>query len=325
MHWQGSYNCVQENMASNFSDNLYFTVNSSTHVGLFFIAVLPTLILCLLCVVALFFASSIKWQMRVILINIFAADICTWLGLTVLYLGFPLRASVQMGGEWSCNVAISLFIVGQQQKFAITALYAVMVYVFVKYGPCKLKWYAIVPYIGITWMVAIAISIFPITNESSLNNNGFCKTKGHVPSSLGFVVTVLFVVGENLVLLIATIVFSLLTYCFLKKSALQEDVEMKKAVAKILLYFVIAIIITILSNSIPAAFPTIREAFRDKGAANLISLIEFVVELFLNLPLLITPVATIVILKPIQEELKKMCRKKSHVNLSNEAELESVN
>ena len=152
-------------------------------------------------------------------------------------------------------------IVGQQQKFTITALYAVMVYVFVKYGSQKLKWHAIVPYIGITWMVAIAISIFPSIKASSLNSNGFCIMEEHILSSSGFAASVLFVVGENFVSLIATIVFSLLTYCFLKKSALQENVEMKKAVAKILLYFVISVIIN--SNSIPASFPTIREAFGD--------------------------------------------------------------
>lgn len=64
--WQGSYNCVQEDMALNLSGldpDLDFTVNSSVQVSVFVVTVLPMLILCLLCVVALFLASSINWQM----------------------------------------------------------------------------------------------------------------------------------------------------------------------------------------------------------------------------------------------------------------------
>lgn len=77
--------------------DLYYSINSGVQVGLFFITVLPILILSLLCVVALFFAYSINWPIRIVLINIYTAEICYWLGFTVLFLGFPVRA--RMGNE----------------------------------------------------------------------------------------------------------------------------------------------------------------------------------------------------------------------------------
>ena len=285
---------------SGLDPDLYFNVNTSAQVGLFFIAVLPTLILCLLCVVALLFASSINWQMRVVLINIFAADICTWLGLTVLFLGFPLRASVRMGGEWSCSVALSLFNVGPQQKFSITALYAIMVYVFIKYGPRKLKWYAIAPYIGITWVVAIAIGIFPYFNRSLFNSQGFCRVRESTSVSPSSSI----LVGVIVVFFSVIIVFSLLTGCYVKRNVLEDNVQVKRAIAKNLLFLVISIILTVISNILPASFPAIREAFEDRGLISLV-LIDYVIRLFLNLPFVITPIAAIIILKPMQDALKQ--------------------
>ena len=50
--------------------DIYYSINSSIQVGLFFLIVLPALILILLCVVALLFAKNINWPIRIVLINI---------------------------------------------------------------------------------------------------------------------------------------------------------------------------------------------------------------------------------------------------------------
>lgn len=114
--------------------DLFFIVGTSVNLGLFFVFTLPALILCLLCVLALFFANGINWPMRVILINIFTVEICTWLSLALLLVRFPARDRIQIEGDFSCSVVISLFILTAVQRYSATALYAIMVFIFIKYG-----------------------------------------------------------------------------------------------------------------------------------------------------------------------------------------------
>lgn len=92
---------------------LYFYVNTAVLLGMFIFIVLPILILCVLCIVALFLVKEIDWKMRALLINIFAAEICTWLALMVFFLGFPSRASDMLAVDFSCHVAVSLLIMTQ--------------------------------------------------------------------------------------------------------------------------------------------------------------------------------------------------------------------
>ncbi len=61
-------------------EGLYFIVSSVANVALFTIFALTPLLLCLLCALALVFATDINLKIRVLLVNIFAAEICSWLG-----------------------------------------------------------------------------------------------------------------------------------------------------------------------------------------------------------------------------------------------------
>ena len=90
--------------------DLYNSIHSGIQFGIFFLIVLPALILILLCMVALLFAKSINWPIRIVLINIYAAEICFWLGVTVLLLGFPVRARLNVEEKFSCSVGFALFI-----------------------------------------------------------------------------------------------------------------------------------------------------------------------------------------------------------------------
>ena len=128
-------------------ENAYFWAISSVFVARFVLITVPALVLCVLCVAALLIAKEINWQMRVILINIFAADVCYWLATAVQCLGFPVRARLKPDEMLSCAVFFSL-IIASLTKFTAVALYATMVYFFIKYGVSKLKWIAIIVYIA---------------------------------------------------------------------------------------------------------------------------------------------------------------------------------
>ena len=87
-------------MAVNFSgidEDLYFSLNTTAGMGLLFIVILPALILCVLCVLALFFAKGINWVTKILLINIIASEISVWIGSSALFIGFPVRARNHTG------------------------------------------------------------------------------------------------------------------------------------------------------------------------------------------------------------------------------------
>ncbi len=126
-----------------FDEDLFFVVNTAIGINLFFIFVLPPLILCVVCVMALIFTGNLNKKLKVLLINVFAAEICTWLRWTHSFLGFPLRFYTLAGVSFICSLDISLSIVSGLTKFTSGALYAVMIYVFIKHGEKKVKWYVI--------------------------------------------------------------------------------------------------------------------------------------------------------------------------------------
>ena len=130
-----------------------------------------------MCAGPLTIARDLVWQVKMLLINIFAVEICNWLGQAILFVGFPVRQSLELEADPACGVAVSLFIVTALQKMSATAIYAIMVYVFLKYGVKKLKWQVICTCIAVSWVVSLGMGTLPNLPEFGLfNNNGFCET-----------------------------------------------------------------------------------------------------------------------------------------------------
>ena len=282
--------------------DLYFAVNTSVSILLFGLVVLPTLILCMLCVLALFLAKDLVWQMKAPLINIFAAEVCNWLALSLIFVGFPVRESLGLEADPACFVAISLAIVTAVQKMTATTLYAIMVYIFLKHSVRKFKWQVIVTCIAVSWVVSLGLSIFPYFPEfGSFNNNGFCEVE---PGSVLATVSGLAVLLQGLICVIIIITFTILTYCYTKKNALEDNTAVKKAIARNLQYLMISAIISYVFNTVPAFFPLIRAAAAEEGVIVVI-LTNYILRLFLNLPTVATPVVTIIILRPVRVAMQQ--------------------
>ena len=122
-------------MAFNLSTTdlkVYFDANVAVNICLFMFLVLPPFLLCLVCVVALVFATEINVKIRLLLINIYAAEISEWLAYAVVYLGWPARQLYDEVG--TCHFFISSFAFLGVQKFTAGAIYAIKVFIFIKYG-----------------------------------------------------------------------------------------------------------------------------------------------------------------------------------------------
>ena len=244
-------------MAFNLSDTSlqqYFDSNVAINTSLFLFLVLPPLLLCLLCVLALAFAEEINKKIRVLLINIFAAEIGSWLSYSVYYLGWPVR--LVYNDDITCKYFISCFAVAGAQKFTAGGVYAVNIYVFIKYGEKKLKWFVVIPLIVISWISALSMGIIPYFDEfGAVNINGFCTRN---PESVLFRGILPILIILSLFFLSIQLICSILTIVYVKKNVLEENKAVKKAVAKVLAYLAVASILSFINSIIPAAIPAIQ-------------------------------------------------------------------
>ena len=284
--------------------DLYFAVNISVGAILFGLVVLPSLVLCVLCVLALFRAEGLAWQMKALLINIFAAEICNWLSITVFCFSFPVREGLELGVYPTCAVPMSLYFVSALQKMSSTTLYAIMVYVFLKYGREKLKWQVIVSCIAFSWVLSLGYSAIPYFPEFGLvNDNGFCGVDSEsvlLRSSLPVIQL------EGFICVVIIITFSILTYCYTKRSTMEGSTEVRKAIAKNLYYLMISTVISFSFSFMPALFPYVRAAFAESDLFVQLVL-NNMFTLFLALPSVTTPIAAVVILKPVRAAFRKLC------------------
>ena len=294
-------------MAFNFSEidfEFYVAANTVVQAGLLAVVVLPAVTLSIICSVAISFTYVINWQMRVTLVNIFATEVFHLLGYTVEYLAFAPRALDKENSLVSCRIFFSCIILASIQKFAAIVFYSIMVYLFLKHGVKKLKWYKISSSLVITWAVSITIGILAYFDHFEVfNNNGFCRI---VTTALFYHVTISFFLSSAIIGSAITVFFSILSYRFLKKNTLEGNVDVKKAVSKNLFFLAVAAVFTTVCQTLPSFSPIIRLNLPDY---RYFIAYNYLLRLLINFPNITTPIIAIYALKPVQLAIKNAFKK----------------
>jgi hypothetical protein len=289
-------------MAFNLSEvdfDLYIATNAAVQGGLLVVIVLPAFILSVICSVAISFTYIINWQMRVALVNIFATEVIHWLGLVVDYLAFAPRALDMDNSIVSCRIFYSCVITAGIQKFIAIVIYSIMVYIFLKYGVKKLKWYVISSSLVITWAVSITIGILAYFDQFEVfNNNGFCRI---VTTALFYHITISFFLASAVIGSSVIVFFSILSYRFLKKNILEGNVAVKKAVSKNLFFLAAAAVFTTICQIFPSFSPLIRSILPDY---RYFIAYNYLLRLLIIFPNIATPIIAICALKPVQLAIK---------------------
>ena len=96
--------------ASGFDIDIFFPVNLVLN-SLLTLIVATTILLDVLCAIALLLAKTLKWQISTILINSFAADLLTEVGAFVTYVGYPIRVTSNTKGI-TCDIGNGFFTLG---------------------------------------------------------------------------------------------------------------------------------------------------------------------------------------------------------------------
>lgn len=292
---------------SGLDEDLYFTVNTVVNVSLFTFIVLPPLILCLMCIVALLLDQSINLKIKVLLINILMGETVSWFAYLFLYLTFPIKARFPMEYDILCIIGISTLILVAVLKFPATSLYAINAFIFIRYNEHKLKWRIILPGISIAWAVSFfGFSILAyIPAFGIFSSNGFCSVN---PATILFRVSAGLTVLLGLTFLGITGTFAMWTYCYIKKNALEGNGTVKKAAANILFFLFIISMFTFFTSFFPIANPAIRAAVEKRSVVGLIA-VNYILRVIYNIPSMAIPVLSIVLAKPLRVAMKHMLKK----------------
>ena len=300
-------------MALNFSGvdlQLYFNAITAANVSIFTFLVLPPFLICILCMLALLFAKELNVKIRVLLINILTAEALFWFVYSIVYLGWPVRFITNE--DISCKIYLSLFVIIVVLKFASTSIYGVSVYLFVRHGEKKLKWYVIIPYIVVTWTVtSMTLGVIPYLKEYIvIPNKGWCIVDSS--TALFLVMAVLHVIGATLFVSIE-VICCILTVVYIKHNTLEENSPVKKAITKILGYLAIVSVLSFFNVILPYVYliATLFQTAPNSNAVNLRSFVVFnyLIRLFPNILAFPTPIITIVLLKPLRDAIKTISKK----------------
>ena len=177
----------------------------------------------MLIVAALVLATELNLKIKVVLINLFAVDITNWLAYAMLYLLFPVRVVLTEDTETYHN-AYYLILLAAAQRYPSANLFAINIFCFVRYSKhiIKMKWFFILPWIVVSWVIALLLVIVPYifverNGTVAINQNGFCNTNS---SNALFIAGTLFIPFQYLVHLGFVIVFCILTSIYIKKNVL---------------------------------------------------------------------------------------------------------
>ena len=299
-------------------NQLYYDVNVALNVCFFiFLSLLP-LLLCFLVILALVLAKTINIKIRVLLINIFAAEILGWIVYAIFYLGWIVR--LNHNETISCKMYYTTFLVANVQKFTSGTLYTINIFLFIKHGEKKLKWYIITPYIVLSWLIITTISIVLIIllppDFVRYINGGICSVR--IYTSILFPISASLVTIVAITFLIIQIVMIIVTFVYIKKHTLEGNVQIKKAVAKVLVYIFIASIVSFIDTIVPAVSFIVRLII--PGSTIVTNTAEsYFARLLFSVPGIATPLVAIALLKPVRDAIKTMpknlfCKKDNRIH-----------
>ena len=250
-----------------------------------------------LCVQALFRAVKINQKIRLLLANLLAAETCIGMVYTVYHWARP---------GIICKLSFSLFNVAPTQALFAASIYTVIVYLYLEHGENMLKWNVVLPPVVVSWLVATVVTAVSFTVDE-LKTNGFCTA---TPDTTQYYSYIGALAAIALFLMGIQIVYSILAILHVKRNPSQEDIEEKKAVAKLLGFLDMA---SILSFSISIATQLLAANSNETTTA-----VDYILLLDVNFSAIFAPILMILLLKPVRDNVtaivKDLCCLKRQVN-----------
>ena len=169
-------------------------------------------------------------------------------------------------------------------------------FLFIKYGPKKMKLYVLVTYIVISWTVSAILGLVFATSAvgGAISSNGFCV---YDDDSLP--------VGEAAVVLVLLVNLCLIT---MRKNVSRGNTDTKRAITKVLLYHSLKMLFLIGQLLFSEIAPIFQSPQSSKEDIVIFLVLEYiVVDAAVEVIVLITVVVSFCTLKPLRDALKGIC------------------
>ena len=128
-----------------------------------------------------------------------------------------------------------------------------LIYLFIKHGDGKLKWYTVIPFIVLSWLLSIAtVGVIPcLDNFGAVNSDGFCRSDS---MSVSYQALISISIILAFIFLIIQLIFSRFVVVYVKRNALKGNTYVKKAVATLLAVYSI---LSFINGILPVVNPVI--------------------------------------------------------------------
>ena len=284
-----------------FKPDVFAAFNSAIHIGVFLTLTVPKLVLNVLCIVALLFAKTLNRKIKVTLINIFVAETVFSIGLSVKYIGYPIRVSNVDASGISCDIRVGFLFTGYLTNATAITLYAITVYLFIKYGWKKVKMCVTALAIVVSWTVFSVIGIIVASPAVtvSFNSNGFCVIEGGGELSLSSVLPAIAALALLVSVCLVT-TFGVLT-C---RQVAECSTDTKKAITKILFFHAIKMLVLSVEFGGGVLLTVLRTPPSSHSDVVAFLAINYtIVDVLNDVAFLMTPIVSLIILKPLLEAL----------------------
>lgn len=296
------------NLTSSASEQ-FLAIHSSLAILIFVIFYTSSLTLDVLYVVALVRAKDIRLKMKVLLINNLAPDLIVIVTVFVYLVLQPVRAYENNASfrKVSCLIYYSLQAANQDGSILAPLLFAVSVYVCVKCSIKKLKWSVILTYISVSWSVTIAHAASTFLRPQGVGSaNGFC-TLDVGPGGVSFVIGFCVVFGLCVCI---TVTFAVASFTYVKRNMIDSD-TVKRSLAKVLVFEATKAVFLLIQVTVIFAGIVRSDVFisafnnpSQGGTAALV--IYYILGSSFALTALITPIMSVILLKPIHDAFKQL-------------------
>ena len=303
---------VSVNASRSATDNVAAIIGTATADGVLLLIVFFATVINVIVIAALIGTSDLVRSLRVILVNILGASVMGALGSTIYHISsLTLRLSSSSSGHGRrlCRVTVFLLAISTTGRVLFTAFYGIAVFIVVYFwnqpvlAPRNTKYFIIAS--AVVWLLAVATGIPSLPEESV---SGFCSISNNITrdiqdmiSRFALIVAVPYSV-VSCIAIIVTLMFVIMTFCYIKKKSIGDFRESKKALVNFGLFLMIV-----------QGINTFAQIFMPLLALRISHLLEYPIAFIVAVALselsqIPTNVLILIFFKPVRVRVKKwMC------------------
>ena len=302
---------VSVNASRSATDNVAAIIGTATADGVLLLIVFFATVINVIVIAALIGASDLVRSIRVILVNILGASVMGALGSTIYHISsltLRLSNSASDHGRQLCHATVFLLAISTTGRVLFTAFYGIAVFIVVYFwnrpvlAPRNTKYFIIAS--AVVWLLAVATGIPSLPEESV---SGFCSISNitgdiqDMISRFALIVAVPYSV-VSCIAIIVTLMFVIMTFCYIKKKSIGDFRKSKKALVNFGLFLMIV-----------QGINTFAQIFMPLLALRISHLLEYPIAFIVAVALselsqIPTNVLILIFFKPVRVRVKKwMC------------------